>query len=833
MLTKYYIEIDGVKAEMPRGCLKNWDEIKCVYKRSDFSGVTRSFTTQFEFVGEMYDKLMALYLRDGVNAKAVISLYTITNDWRWEEQFSCNLDFSSIKWDNYIVKLNCIDDSLAALIKANKSTKYEGVIDLDIKPNRTFAFNRLPIENNITYEYTGGSSNETDGSLITDSPANDRVYMGIVSDDDVSVNTLINWNEDQNDDADSYMLTAHGDVSVRLDIEIIADRCYPYTAPSLSGSDSEYFDTSCEVLIYRANGTIESKGTMHFGPDNLRFCGRYNTIDDLRSAYPHGSIYVNGSPKSNYWAIVDGIVWMVYYRGGEDLTDWDSTGQTEAEFGNKRQTMKVELSLSAGDKVAISTSGSKAKLYSSKFVFSWIGKGNPISVSAFSPQCLGQYILNKMCDGHTNAIIEISDFDPRLAKTAIVAAESIRCIPKAKIYTSFNDFVDWMETVFGYTYYLDGSRKSKFHKCLDAFGGYSHTAYPISSEPWQANNSEIPTKDDIVYFSPYGKFIAFDGNAWYSVFPGDTDYNDPDTGHARTDTIFRIRRNVNGSYTSQYYYFANNADGTFNSEPVVYEGNVTDLDKPFQGVVFVHRSELFNPQAPIHKLSNVRDVEYSVESSNIYSSVNIGYDKKDYQSINGRDEFNFNNTYSTGCTVSDKKLTMKSKYRADCYGIEFAAQKRGEDTTDSTSDNDVFFIYCKANESGVLVPDTTAVIENAISEDVFNGAFSPMACVDANAGYIGMQSSSLTLEFASSDGNSNIIIDERPMSSDIVISDPLMTCGTLDFSCVDVDDKIALNDIIEVHSNGITYRGFLKEVSFKYAKAETVKYKLIVKEVEL
>ena len=61
MLTKYYIEIDGVKAEMPRGCLKNWDEIKCVYKRSDFSGVTRSFTTQFEFVGEMYDKLMASY----------------------------------------------------------------------------------------------------------------------------------------------------------------------------------------------------------------------------------------------------------------------------------------------------------------------------------------------------------------------------------------------------------------------------------------------------------------------------------------------------------------------------------------------------------------------------------------------------------------------------------------------------------------------------------------------------------------------------------------------------------------------------------------------------
>lgn len=51
MLTKYYIEIDGQKVEIPKECIKNWDEIQCVYKRADFSGVTRSFTSQFEFVG--------------------------------------------------------------------------------------------------------------------------------------------------------------------------------------------------------------------------------------------------------------------------------------------------------------------------------------------------------------------------------------------------------------------------------------------------------------------------------------------------------------------------------------------------------------------------------------------------------------------------------------------------------------------------------------------------------------------------------------------------------------------------------------------------------------
>ena len=60
MLTKYYLEIDGNKSEIPQHCIKNWDEVKCAYKRTDYSGVTRSFTSQFEFVGEMRDKLLEI-----------------------------------------------------------------------------------------------------------------------------------------------------------------------------------------------------------------------------------------------------------------------------------------------------------------------------------------------------------------------------------------------------------------------------------------------------------------------------------------------------------------------------------------------------------------------------------------------------------------------------------------------------------------------------------------------------------------------------------------------------------------------------------------------------
>lgn len=835
MLTKYYIEIDGIKAEVPKGCLKNWDEIKCVYKRTDFSGVTRSFTTQFEFVGEMYDRLMALYLRDGVNARAAISLYTITNEWRWEEQFTCDLDFSSIEWDNYIVKMNCIDDSLAALISANKGTKYEAVVGSELKSDYRFVFNRLPIKNSITYGYSGGDTDEEDGSLTIDTPVNTRVYMGILNDEDVFVNKLISWNEDQSNDADSYMIEAHGDVDIELDIDIDSDRCYPYkNAPEPGEKESvklQYY-TQCNILVYRTDGTSYVKDFLDFGPDDLRFCGRFASPEALKAKYSISSMPGDYS-IFNYWAVVNGIVWKVINQGHAPNAYWDSTGLTEAVFIHKHTQLHLTLNLKTGEKVAVETKGQRAKLYSNKFVFSWMAKGDPVSLPAFSPETICQYLLNKMCAGRINAVCKISDYDARLKNTAIMAAESVRGIPKAKIYTSFSDFVNWMETVFGYTYHLSENKENRFKAHKYALGGFTSEPQPLTQESWLDNNSELPTEEDIIYFSCYGKFAAHDGEKWYINFPGASGYNDATTGYARTDTIFTIRMQIDNEEVDYDFFFISNGDGTINFTPAIYTLNGDDCTKPLYHVTFVHRSELFDANAPVRKIRNIRDVKYSVDFNQLFSSINIGYGKKEYQSINGRDEFNFNNSYSTDSSVCNKKLTMKSPYRADCYGLEFAAQKRGEDTTDTSSDSDVFFVYCKKTESGDFTPDTTVLIENALSGQVFNGAFSPMSCVAANEGLLCRQSNPLKLKFASSDGNSKIIIDGQAMSSDLTLSRPLMTCGLLEFSSCEVDDALDFNDIIEVHTNGITYRGFIKEVSFKYAKAETVKYKLIVKEIEL
>lgn len=159
-------------------------------------------------------------------------------------------------------------------------------------------------------------------------------------------------------------------------------------------------------------------------------------------------------------------------------------------------------------------------------------------------------------------------------------------------------------------------------------------------------------------------------------------------------------------------------------------------------------------------------------------------------------------------------------------------QKRGQDTTDSTSDKDIFFVLAKI-ENGNIVPDRSISIKNTISNLVFNGAFSPIACVLANAGYIGMQAKKLHLEFASSTGNSSIVIDGRPMSENIDIDTPLMTCGRISFTTDNVDEPASDNNLVEIESGGILYRGFVEEAIFHYATNEAVKYKLIVKDIEL
>lgn len=112
METKYVLHIGEAVHELTAAELKNWGDIKCSFSRSDYGGVTRSFSSKFEFAGESYDLLLGAYLRDGFGADARIDVLTQNDAWGWDERFSCALDFSTIEWTGTVLSINAIDNTL-------------------------------------------------------------------------------------------------------------------------------------------------------------------------------------------------------------------------------------------------------------------------------------------------------------------------------------------------------------------------------------------------------------------------------------------------------------------------------------------------------------------------------------------------------------------------------------------------------------------------------------------------------------------------------------------------------------------------------------------------
>jgi len=753
---------------------------------------------------------MDVYMHDRFNASAILEVLTMNDSWEFEKQFECPLDFSSIEWESNTIRINAVDNSLAALIKANKSTKYELQVGTQVPTHGNLRVTRLPMKETLTYGFTQGTSYEDSEDITVTFNQGERPWVGNI-DSEVVINHAVYWKDDQEDEPNSYMLKIIKDVQIN----------FSYKFGYRSNKTTNAVDFA--LYIKRGGSVVTDYACGHAATCGMYYLGSFHSKSEL----PDTSQPIQVGDKDaryNCYALINGIVLLCVFKEGR--FEWEETGKSEDEYFLVEQSGTATLDLKAGDVVYIGIQGmmstvATVRFTHSEFVFDWMAVGDDTYVDVCKPMSVAKSILGSMVGGAMNVHVEISEYDPRIANTYIMAAESVRSIPSAKLYTSFNEFCDWMETVFGYVYYIGDPQPSKYTDKRD-FGMIVKPAYT----PTGHYSGDIDTSN--IHYNPATAkfFYADDGGGYYDTWQGWSLYN-ADNGHPRTDTVFFER----GSYPVIAWVFPEYSDNS-DFDPIEYNGDTEEAGPNDKTVYFVHRSELFRDGGTHRRFDNCRDVKYSVDSGSIYSSVTVGYDKKDYESVNGRDEFNFNNTYTTGCAVTDKTLSLLSKYRADCYGIEFAIQKRSKDTTDTASDKDVFFALCKRQNRQLMI-DRDCEIRNGISDALFNGAFSPMACIKANAGYIGLQADNLKLTFASSTGNSDIEIDGVPMTSDLTLDTPIASVGSIEFTTDDVEIAGDENNIIEVESDGVLYRGFLKEVDIKYARTEAAKYKLIVKDIEI
>lgn len=629
--------------------LKNWDDFDLSQKRSNYDGVVRTFSTKFEFVKKAYNLLKSEFYSKYLDAAATVIFSLRNNSWEYDEIFRCALDFSTYSEDGSVVSINAIDNTLAAIIKAKKSIQYEyPVADLET--------------NTLTYDGLKMKSmyNFTMGDYVRMYPGSYATNMYIYSYSNEIIKPYL-----EPDTGEIYVVAIvegvpDGGLNVVFDVDI------SLVDPGISGwRCADYFHITMHGLGHDYTQIVNKGGVQRVRFDFTITQNNFDSSSDKK-------LYLN-------------------------LKDFD--------WGDGNSVL--------------------ADIYINKindFTISYKDRRSPVNIDVISPNT----ILSKLLDSMTENAIEYSSsidyilssegisikFNRLLERTYIMAAESARGLPKAKVYTSYKKFCEWMEAEFGYV-------------------------------------------------------------------------------------------------------------------PVINENTVT----------FMHRDKLFSSTVVKDLGTEINDYEFSVNDSLIYSSVKVGYDKQDYDSINGRDEFRFTNEFSTGLKLTDNTLSLISPYRADAYGIEFLVQKRGEDTTDNDSDNDVFFVEC---DDSVPVdqplplyrPYTEDQLSGLLSPDtMFNLNYSPRFMLEANKKYIGACTD--LLKFASSDGNSDVSIDGVKETDDFSIPERLFTVSEVEVETSDIISPDDLLGLVSLNNKGEIVTGYIRQLKLNIAKEKSASYSLIVKDISL
>lgn len=637
--------------------LVNWDDVEMSFKRNDYDGVVRSFSTKFQFSNGAYSLLMDEFLKNYLKSSASVIFYTRNNSWLWDEKFRCALDFSTFTENGTTCEINAIDDSLASIIKAKKGTQYEYQVS-EIKESNPLNYDRIMMASKI--EWIDGGTLEENGSYST-----------------------INVSYDENNPFHNFPIYIESSEIGVKNVSEVSDVGFNY----ING-----YDSALPFITFSFSGII-----------NLSFQSRlFARIP--RTSGENSSLNLIRLNKGEYVETI--YSWDTYKTiGAGRYTTTDIDYSEEIKFSNEdgfALVLHIPGSLGEGR-------GGNIRVDNFSLSVRFNSIDTPIDIDVVRPSTILNRLLSSMT-GSADVVGEIaSGIDERLDNTLILPAESIRGIENAKLYTSYTKFANWMNAEFGFVPVIGGNKVS-----------------------------------------------------------------------------------------------------------------------------FVHRDSLFQDKEVKNLGSQSVDFEYSVNSSLIYSRLKVGYDKQDYDSVNGRDEFRFGVEYTTGTTLTDNSLELVSPYRADVYGIEFLAAKRGEDTTDSDSDNDVFIVGASLDNSTqkfVLIRGGKYAISGVISpETMFNVMYAQRFMIEANQKYIGAFSS--LLEFASSEGNGDTIINGVSVADNIEISERYFTVGELSVETNDLGVPEDLTGYIALQKNGRTYKGYIKSSSYNYGKPEAVKYSLIVKSIE-
>lgn len=292
-----------------------------------------------------------------------------------------------------------------------------------------------------------------------------------------------------------------------------------------------------------------------------------------------------------------------------------------------------------------------------------------------------------------------------------------------------------------------------------------------------------------------------------------------------THTYLMAAESARGISGAQIYSswadFCTMMDAQFGYVPEIDESAKTVKMKARDSVVFDYTTSVQKTFTG----DDAQEVEIHVAQDMLASKVSIGYEKEDYNSVNGRDEWRWTAEYKTGIEVSDAEDALICPYRADVYGIEFLTLMRSEKTTDSDADEDIFLADCGTSSMRIDIPVTGIIAANNMP----NGRYTQRYMALANAFTLGRLTQSLT--FTSIQGNRSARVSNVAVTSDISLAGNQhllpyeLTFTTADQTVYDWTKRLA------VVAGGKTYTGFVKDVRFGVGRDTRVTYTLIVNQI--
>jgi hypothetical protein len=642
-----------------------------------------------------------------------MTIYQMTDTWEWEELFKCPLDFSSLTYNRWYLEISTIDSSIAAKIKANGKTTYEYSVS-ELKEPKQLYNDRISLYSEFENKITGDNMSDED----YDTQAFNNIELGQTKciwetgdKGNYPINHVVLMPTHYIEPQENYVGTPHDQIQENYyefdengegTVSISPDACMLEFLKDVDNIEVRFY-LGVSVDRTKISGTGDGAGyTFSFRAQPKVILVQGTKVSDNKYSfkalasenwYVGSSTYIDKTiPVSAKEGDVIALICTVpYLICNEDkyIARWETY---------RMYTYKDMTSID--DDVMINPS-----------VVTILTKSElePVKNDIIKPINLLNKLVESAC-GHTVKCSIDASGEQRLDNAMIMAAESARLIEDAKIYTSFNDFADWMETVFGYIYVTD-------------------------------------------------------------------------------DEANTLR--------------------------------------------FMHRNTLFvgADERDIQTISS--DVDVSVDSSQMYSSIKVGYDKVDYDMLNGRDEFRFTNEFTTGNILTDNTLELISPYRADAYGIEFLIIKSGDgDTTDDSSDNDVFFVCAEeGNDQYTFIRNGYTIIGVISPNQMFNAMYSPKSMLEANSTIIGCYSNKLT--FASSDGNSDVSINGVSETDDFTPKDKLYLPVVATVETPEYDLMNHVDDIVNFQVDDSSYSGYIKEIKCNVGKNCITTLEIQLKSIEL